>query len=73
MLTAPNIRANMGRLLRSQILSPFIALMVDAASTFETSVNFYQIIQCSQKTAIFKFVAVRTLSLTKVLLLTFAK
>jgi hypothetical protein len=45
----------------SIIIRPLIALMMDAARTSETLVNFYQTtLATTQKTAIFVLTAVRT-------------
>jgi hypothetical protein len=41
-------------------MNAIIALMMEAASTSESSVNFYQTTRRTQKTAIFILAAVRT-------------
>jgi hypothetical protein len=45
----------------ASIIRALVTLMMEAASTYETSVNFYQTTQSNnQKTAIFILAAVRT-------------
>jgi hypothetical protein len=50
----------------SEVLTAsIIALIMEAASTSETSLNFYQHYATSQNTVIFKLAAVRTSNLTE--------